>query len=119
MPVRVAYDENCDFCSFVRDVVERYDDSGEMDFIPNTAGIRTPSEPGAEQPDRISILDSQGNRTSDGIDTVIYISRKIKILFPLYPLLRLARLVGVGQISYDLIARNRMLISRILRRMML
>lgn len=119
MPVKVAYDRNCEFCSFVKEVVERYDDRGEMIFIPNRYESTHSPDLTASQADRIAILDDSGNRSSEGIDTVIFLSRRIKVLFPVYPILRLAKLIGVGQISYDLIAKNRLLISRLMKRFFL
>lgn len=112
MGSRIMYDENCDFCRYVKRTVEKHDKEGRLEFMPGPFGT-SHNDPGNRE--RISLVDQDGAQISEGIDTIIHISRNVKILYPLLPLLLALKFMGVGQISYDLVASNRTLISNLLK----
>ncbi len=115
---KVIYDANCEFCRLVKDVVEKYD-GGSLDFTVQEHGSTNGtdadgSQAAIAQKDRLTILDQSGNFSSDGIDSMIFLSRKVKVFFPLLPLLLLLKFIGIGQLAYDFVARNRYLASRLM-----
>lgn len=113
---RIMYDESCDFCTFIKDIAERYSTTGRLVFIP--FGTIAPRVNGLflEVPERVTTVDESGNISSDGIDTVIQICRSVGVVLPFYPLMLFLKMIGAGDVLYDLIAKRRQFISVALKR---
>lgn len=113
---RIMFDENCEFCVVTKNVVEKYGSGSDLSFVTldemRERGIRHDDH----MLERITVLDDSGKAESEGIDSMIFISRRVGVLYPLYPFFRLLKTLGIGQAFYDLIARNRYLISSLMKR---
>jgi predicted DCC family thiol-disulfide oxidoreductase YuxK len=106
------YDGWCPFCRATQARIAKLDWLKRIAFV----SIRAPgvAETLSVSPERLERrMHVQVQRTGkvvDGIDAVAAVAGQVPLLMPLWPFIRLASLIGVGQPLYDWIARQRSII---------
>jgi len=107
MRVYVFYDGNCPLCTRTARWLSRLDWFGRLVWIsfrlPGVLERYNLDRRRAEA--RMQIL--HAGRLSEGFAALEIIARHVPSLWPFWPLLVLARWLGIGQSVYDWVARNR------------
>lgn len=107
----VYYDGWCPLCVGAKQRIRTWDWLGLMRFV----SIRAPGATAHLGVDPALLAQrmyaqTAGGRTVNGIGAIAAIALRVPILLPLWPLLTLSRLLGIGQWLYDQIASRRTII---------
>ncbi|MCL4332575.1 MAG: DUF393 domain-containing protein [Candidatus Thermoplasmatota archaeon] len=103
----VLYDDDCPVCRLSKEVALRFDRTDTLEFV----GISSEksSSFGFDKDvlnARIHAVSGDGTKTS-GMKSVILILQRIPAFIPVVIGLKLIDIIGLGDICYDLFARNR------------
>lgn len=110
--IQVYYDGWCPMCNAIRSRIER------LDWL-NQVSFRSIREPGVMEElgvsaerleQRMHVRHSGSGQVEDGIYAVAAIAARVPLFMPLWPFVRLAAAVGLGQPLYDFIASRRAIV---------
>lgn len=112
MRLEIYYDGWCPVCTATARRLGRLDWLGRLTFrsIRDEAAVRASGIAPAELERRMYARSPVTGKTAGGIDAIAAIAARLPLLMPLWPLLRLSSLIGVGQRVYDWVASRRTIV---------
>jgi len=110
--VLVFYDGHCQLCIRSVEALQRLDFFSLLEFVSfrDPQVIVTHGLDARQLERRMHTKTLRTNDIQEGIDSVIQIAIRLIPLWPIVPVLVVARLLGLGQRIYDFIARHRMIL---------
>lgn len=105
----VFYDGWCHFCIKAMENIKRIDHLNLIQFESfRDADVVKKYQLNTEQAEK-RMLSKKNNRevVYEGFDSFLLISLRVPVLWLLLPFLFLAKILGIGQIAYDFIAKRR------------
>ncbi|MDQ7858172.1 MAG: DUF393 domain-containing protein [Armatimonadota bacterium] len=109
LAVRVYYDGWCALCRRGAGMLRRLDWLGLLELV----SFREADLAAREGLDlrrlehRMQARPATGGPVREGVDAVVLVASRLPLLWPLWPILALARWTGVGGAAYDWIAARR------------
>lgn len=110
--IEVYFDGWCPVCTGFRDRIGRLDWLGQITF----RSMRDPGVaaetgvPAEELARRMYARDPQSGQLWAGVDAFAAVAARVPLLVPLWPLIRLSSVLGLGQRLYDYVAARRVII---------
>jgi predicted DCC family thiol-disulfide oxidoreductase YuxK len=110
--IEVFYDGWCPVCCAVRDRLQRLDRLGLLRFrsIRDPEGLGDLPVPPEQLAARMHVRHLATGKIESGIDAVAAIVARVPALIPLWPVVKLSALIGVGGWLYDQIASRRTIV---------
>jgi len=111
-PITVLYDGWCPMCTETRQRLTQLDWLGQLQFV-SFRDLEAEALFGIA-PERLAtrlhVCHEQTGRVAEGIWAVAAIAARLPLLWPLWPVVVAAGLIGLGQPVYDVIARRRRIV---------
>lgn len=108
----VFYDGYCPLCRGSKKVIEKADWLNKIDFLSfREPGVMETYNLSGKNPERRIIGKRLPDRnTYEGIETIMEITKRVPLYWIFVPFLYIATKVGLGQWTYDFIAKRRKII---------
>ncbi|HFU7090021.1 TPA: thiol-disulfide oxidoreductase DCC family protein [Bacillus cereus] len=107
----VFYDSWCPICTKVKNNIEKLDWFNQIQLISiRSENINHIEIPLKELEKSMHCKFSTNNRTVSGIEAIAAIVIRLPLLAPLWPIIKLSSLLGIGQWLYNRIATTRKII---------